>query len=248
MIDTWRESELAGPRVFATTRWSVVAAAGEDGSALSQHALETLCSAYWHPIYFYVRRKGHGPDEARDLTQEFFSQLICKKHLRLADRHKGRFRSFLLATLDYFLRREWSRAHRQKRGGEFKFVSLEEQTSEEWSGHEPSDNDNPEKRFQRQWALTVLKKTMDALESECAAHGKEALFREVKKLLSGERDGMSYLEIGKRLELTEGTVRVSAHRLRQRYGELLRDEVAKTVGASEDVEEELHDLLRVLSE
>ena len=119
MREPGRESAPDSPRVFATTHWSVVVAAGQDESAPARNALETLCRAYWYPIYVYVRRKGYGPDDAQDLTQAFFAQLISKHHLRLADRNKGKFRTFLLATLDYFLAREWSRAHRQKRGGQF---------------------------------------------------------------------------------------------------------------------------------
>src|SRR6266446_4038651 len=178
-----RESVPDSPRVFATTHWSVVVAAGKDESAPAQRALETLCQAYWYPIYVYVRRKGYGPEDAQDLTQGFFAQLISKKHLQLADREKGRFRTFLLATLDYFLAREWSRAHRQKRGGEFQFISLDQQTPEERFKLEPADKDTPEKKFLRQWALTVLQQTMDALERESGAAGKGALFREVKSLL-----------------------------------------------------------------
>jgi len=243
-----REWEAAVPRVFATTHWSVVLAAGEGETEPSRRALETLCRAYWFPIYVYVRRKGHGPDEAEDLTQEFFTQLIAKEHLRLADRDKGRFRTFLLAMLDYFLAREWSRAHRQKRGGQFQFVSLDQQTPEQRYRLEPADNDTPEKKFQRQWALTVLKQAMNALESECAAEGKAALFREVRSLISGERDGVAYAGIAQRLSMAEGAVRVAVHRLRQRYGEVLRAEIAQTVGTAEEVEEELRDLLRVLSD
>ena len=242
------EWDAAIPRVFATTHWSVVLAAGEIGSAPAQRALETLCAAYWYPIYVYVRRKGHGPDDAQDLTQEFFAQLIAKEQLRLADRNKGRFRTFLLAMLDFFLAREWSRAHRQKRGGQFRFVSLDQQTPEERYRLEPADSDTPEKKFLRQWALTVLKQAMIALEIECAVEGKGALFQEVKNLLSGERDGAAYADIARRLATTDGAVRVAVHRLRQRYGELLRAEIAETVGTAEEVEEELRFLLRVLSE
>src|SRR3989442_7325339 len=157
-------------RVFATTHWSVVVAAGQEDSTPARNALETLCRAYWYPIYVYVRRKGHGPDDAQDLTQEFFAQLISKDLLRLADRNKGKFRTFLLGALDYFLAREWSRAHRQKRGGQFIFISLDQQTPEERYRLEPADTDTPEKKFLRQWALTVLKQAMDALELECEAN------------------------------------------------------------------------------
>jgi len=248
MPEAERELEGAAPRVFATTHWSVVVAAGKAGSAPAQGALETLCRAYWYPIYVYVRRKGYGPDDAQDLTQEFFAQLIAKGHLRLADRAKGKFRTFLLATLDYFLAREWDRAHRQKRGGQFTFISLDQQTPEERYRLEPADNDTPERKFLRHWALTVLRQTMNALENECEDKGKGAFFRAVRGLLSGERGGSEYVEIGQRLAMTEGAVRVAVHRLRQRYGELLRSEVAQTVSGPEEVDEEMRYLMRALGQ
>src|SRR5438445_2564369 len=204
MRETGREPKLESPKVFATTHWSVVVAAGKDESAPARNALETLCRAYWYPIYVYVRRKGYGADDAQDLTQEFFAQLISKHHLRLADRNKGKFRTFLLAGLDYFLAREWSRAHRQKRGGQFSFISLDQQTPEERYRLEPADTDTPEKKFLRQWALTVLKQAMDALELECEANGKGALFHEVQNLLSRERDRQAYPGISQRLGMAEG--------------------------------------------
>jgi RNA polymerase sigma factor (sigma-70 family) len=240
------ESEPSAGRIFATTHWSVVLAAGKDGSPPAQLALETLCRAYWYPIYGYVRRKGYSAEEAEDLTQEFFAQLIAKEHLRLADRDKGKFRSFLLATLDFFLAREWSRAHRQKRGGQFTFISRDEQPEERYR-LEPPDYETPEKAFLRQWTLAVLKQAMQALKSECEVNGKAMLFRETRHLLSGEREGAAYAEISRHLGMGEGAVRVAVHRLRQRYGELLRREVAQTVGSEEEVDEELRYLLQVLS-
>ena len=243
MTDSARESRATGSRVFATTHWSVVLAAGQGESAPAQRALETLCRAYWYPIYAYVRRKGYRPEEAQDLTQEFFAQLIERNHFRLADRDKGKFRGFLLARLDYFLAREWSRAHRQKRGGQFTFISMDEHSPEEWYRLEPADHDTPEKQFLRQWALTVLKQAMNALQTECEANGKGALFREAKSLISGERHGTAYTDISRSLGLAEGTVRVAVHRLRQRYGELLRSEVAHTLASEEEVDEELRYLL-----
>src|SRR5438874_12500664 len=173
MREPGRESAADSPRAFATTHGSVVVAAGKDESLPARSALEKLCRAYWYPIYVYVRRKGYGADDAQDLTQEFFAQLISKHHLRLADRNKGKFRTFLLATLDYFLAREWSRAHRQKRGGQFSFISLDQQTPEERYRLEPAAADTPENNFQRQWALTVLKQALNALEGECNATGKD---------------------------------------------------------------------------
>jgi DNA-directed RNA polymerase specialized sigma24 family protein len=246
MADSAQQPEKA--RVFLTTHWSVVLAAGEADSESARKALEHLCHAYWYPIYVYVRRKGYGPEDAEDLTQEFFAQLIAKHQLRLADREKGKFRTFLLSMLDYFLAREWNRAHRQKRGGQFKFLSLDQLTPEERYALEPADNDTPEKKFHRQWALTVLKETMHALEKECEADGKAALFGEVKNLLSGERPGGAYAGVSERLGMAEGAARVAVHRLRQRYGELLRQEIGKTVNQTSGVEEELAYLMGVLSQ
>ena len=205
-----------------------------------------LCMAYWYPIYVYVRRKGYGPEDAQDLTQGFFAQLIAKNQLRLADRDKGKFRTFLLAVLEYFIAREWSRAHRQKRGGQLSFVSLDQLKPEERYALEPADNETPEKKFAREWALAVLRQTMSSLEKECEADGKGALFREARQLLSGERDG-TYASISGRLGMAEGAFRVAVHRLRQRYGELLRQEVAQTVNGAAEVDEELAYLMGVLS-
>jgi RNA polymerase sigma-70 factor (ECF subfamily) len=242
-----REAEAAGPGVFPTTHWSVVLAAGDSPSGAAQAALETLCRAYWYPIYVYVRRKGYGPDEAQDFTQAFFARLIAKEHFRLAERTKGKFRTFLLAILDFFLAREWRRAHRQKRGGQYSFISLDQLAPEERYRLEPADNDTPEKNFLRQWALAALKQAMAALESECETNGKGDLFREVKGLLSGER-AVAYPGIAQRLRMTEGALRVMVHRLRHRYGELLRTEIAQTVASPQEVDEELRYLLGVLSQ
>ena len=248
MPDSAQESDAGRPRVFATTHWSVVLAAGHGESAPAGRALETLCRAYWYPIYVYVRKKGYRPEEAQDLTQEFFAQLIAKNHFRLADRTKGRFRAFLMATLDYFLAREWSRAHRQKRGGQFTFISLDEHSPEKRYQMEPADLETPERKFFRQWALTVLKQAMNALQKECEANDKAPLFREAKNLISGERHGAAYAQMSKSLNMGEGAVRVAVHRLRQRYGELLRREVAHTVTSEEEVDEELRYLIQVLSQ
>ena len=243
-----QETHGVRSRVFATTHWSVVLAAQQGDSAPAHRALETLCRAYWYPIYVYVRRRGYGPEEAQDLTQEFFSKVIAKEHLLLADREKGKFRTFLLALLDYFLAREWSRAHRQKRGGRFVFVSLDEPMPEERYRLEPADLDTPERKFLRHWVLAVLEQAMKALERECRGNGKGALFWESKELLSSEGDGPAYAEIAARLHMTEGAARMAVHRLRRRYGVLLRREILHTVGAPEEVEDELRYLLMVMSQ
>jgi len=168
--------------------------------------------------------------------------------LRLADRERGKFRTFLLAMLDHFLAREWSRAHRQKRGGQFSFISLDQQTPEERYRLEPADNMTPEKKFLRHWALTVLEQAMNELERECHDHGKGAFFSESKELLSSERDAATYAEIARRLNMGEGATRMAVHRLRRRYGDLLRNEIARTVSGPEEVEEEMRYLLSAVSE
>ena len=221
-------------------------AAGKGGDGEAHSALEALCRAYWQPIYFYVRRKGHGPEDAKDLTQEFFSQLIAKDHFRLADQTKGKFRTFLLACLDYFLAREWSRAHRQKRGGEFTFVSLDEINADNGYCLEPSDHRTPREAYDRQWALTVLKQTMDGLEQEYQAAGRGNLFEETRHLLSGAIEGDTYDEICARLGMTQGTLRVAIHRLRQRYAQLLRNEIGRTVSRPEEIQEEIQFLLSAM--
>jgi DNA-directed RNA polymerase specialized sigma24 family protein len=185
--------------------------------------------------------------EAEDLTQEFFSHLIARNHFSLADRAKGKFRGFLLSTLDFFLAREWRRAHRQKRGGEFSFISLDEYPPEERYRLEPADHETPERQFLRQWALTTLKQAMNALQQECEANGKGPLFREAKNLLSGERDCGAYTEISRKLNMSEGAARVAIHRMRERYGELLREEVAQTVSNEAEIDDELRFLFQVLS-
>jgi RNA polymerase sigma-70 factor (ECF subfamily) len=194
-----------------------------------------------------VCRKGHPLTEAQDLTQEFFAWVIARNHFRLADRTKGKFRGFLLSTLDLFLAREWRRAHRQKRGGHITFVPLDAAPSGDAPPMEPADHETPETHFLRQWALTVLKQAMDALQRECEDHGKGSLFRQARHLISGERDGANYEAIGRNLAMSEGALRVAVHRLRQRYGELLREEIAGTVPGEEEVDEELRFLFQALA-
>lgn len=247
MSDSMRERATGGDRVFSTTHWSIVTAAGEGKSKRARSALETLCRTYWYPIYAYVRRKGYRPEEAQDLTQEFFAQLIAHERVRLADRTKGKFRGFLLSMLDFFLAREWNRAHRQKRGGQFTFISMDGRSPEERYQLEPADFDTPEKIFLTQWTLTLLKQAMNALQAECESSGKGPLFQEARNFISGERGGAAYSQISGRLGMGEGAVRVAVHRLRQRYGELLRREVAHTVASEEEVDDELRFLLRTLS-
>ncbi len=230
---------------FATTHWSVVLAAGHSSAPGAQEALEKLCRTYWYPLYAYVRRKGHSPEDAQDLTQAFFAQLLERHSLRQV-RGEGRFRSFLLSALEHFLAAEWNRAHRQKRGGQFTFISLDEVSPEKRYQLEPVDEMTPEKIYDRRWAMTVLDQALAALRSECRAGGKDDLFAELSPVLCGDKTEAPYAEIGARLVLSEGAVKSAAHRLRERYGELVRHEIAQTVNSPDQLEQELSHLSAAL--
>ncbi len=231
---------------FVTTHWSVVLAAGDTKSPQASEALEKLCRAYWYPLYAYVRRKGHDADDARDLTQEFFARLLARNYLSVADRNKGRFRSFLLGSLEHFLAREWTKAHAQKRGGGQAFLSLDELDAENRYLLEPALELTPEKMFDRRWATTLLAQAMSRLRDECVAQHKSELFANVEGLLSGEKGEASYADLAAALKMSEGALKVTVHRLRQRYGELVRLELAQTVATPEAVDEELRYLFAVL--
>ena len=232
---------------FATTHWSVVLAAGETASPQAAQALEKLCRAYWYPLYAYLRRRGYGEQDAQDLTQGFFARLLERNDLEAVGRQKGKFRSFLLAALNHFLSDEWDRERAQKRGGGQTFISLDDQTAEERYRLEPADELNPEKIYERRWALTLLEQVLRQLEAEFAATGKRQLFEQLKVFLLEDKGVGSYADTAARLEMTEGALRVAVHRLRQRYGELFRDEIAHTVARPEEIEEEVRHLLSVLS-
>ena len=230
---------------FTTTHWSVVLAAKEDSSPAAADALAQLCRAYWYPLYAYVRRKGYGVADAQDLTQEFFARFLEKHWLGAVDRRKGKFRSFLLSSLEHFLAKEWVRAHRLKRGGGQTIIAWEGCNPEERYRLEPADDWTAERIYERRWALTVLEQAMSTLAAEYAATGKQPLFEELKPFISGEDE--PYPELAARLQMSEGAVRVAVHRLRQRYGESVRGEIAKIVQRPEDLEEELRHLFAALS-
>jgi RNA polymerase sigma-70 factor (ECF subfamily) len=227
---------------FKTTLWTVVLAAGRGDSPQSSAALAKLCAVYWHPLYSYIRRSGHRPEDAQDLTREFFARLIAKDYLEAVDREKGKFRSFLLIALKRFLANEWDRANRLKRGGGRHIVSLDETEAEARYQAGLVDNNTPEKVFDQRWASALLEQVLNCLAREMAAQGKEKLFQELKPLLSGEAGGNSYSETAFRLGMSEGTLRVNIHRLRQRYRELLRAEVAQTVDSPEAIDDEIRHL------
>ena len=220
--------------------------AGDAKSEQSKEAMEKLCRVYWYPLYAYVRRKGYGSEEAQDLTQEFFARLLARNYLSVADRKKGKFRSFLLGSLEKFLAREWTKAHAQKRGGGRTLLSLDETDAENRYLLEPVDTLTADKIFARRWATTLLDQAMSRLRDECVAHKKEALFREAEGLLSGEKGEAPYADIATTLNMSEGAVKVAVHRLRQRYGELVRAEIAQTVTNQHEADEELSYLFAVL--
>jgi DNA-directed RNA polymerase specialized sigma24 family protein len=236
----------AGPRVFATTHWSVVLAAGDTKSPQAKDALEKLCRAYWYPLYVYVRRKGYPADDAKDLTQEFFARLLARNYLSVADRNRGKFRSFLVGSLEHFLAREWTKAHAHKRGGGQPLFSLDEMEAENLYLLEPVHELAAERIFDRRWATTLLDQAMARLRAQCLAGGKGDLFEKTQKYLSGEKGESSYADIAGTMNMSEGALKVAVHRLRQRYGELVRAEIVQTVATPEEADEELQYLFAVL--
>lgn len=228
---------------FVTTHWSVVMAAGQGDSRQAADALEQLCQTYWYPLYAYVRRQGHKPQDAEDLTQEFFTRFLAKEYFGRADPALGRFRSFLLACLKNFLAEQGRQARRLKRGGGQTIVSWDSRAAEERYGLEPMDPVTPEQLYDRRWALTLLETVLARLGEEQATAGKERVFAQLKDCLWGQIHETSYGEIAERLGMTEGAVKVAVHRLRQRLRDLLREEVAQTVASGEDVDEELQHLI-----
>lgn len=241
------EPPHVGAAEFATTHWSVVVAAGQTTAPGAREALEKLCRTYWFPIYACVRRKGRSPDDAQDLTQEFFARLLEKNYLKLADRQRGRFRSFLLVALDHFLVNDWRQASAEKRGAGRPVLSLDQQQAEgHYQGEPVSPELSPDQHFEKRWALALLEQVLAQLRAEYEADGKRDVFDSLKPFVWGEKSALSQAEIAARLGTSENAVAQAVHRLRQRYGELLRGEVANTVAAPGDVEDELRHLLQAI--
>jgi RNA polymerase sigma factor (sigma-70 family) len=243
---THANANLPGDGRFATTHWSVVLAAGRPKSASYQKALETLCRTYWFPLYAYLRRNGYDSHRAQDYTQAFFAGLLAKGGLSLVDPKRGKFRSFLLASLKHFVSNERARARAKKRGGDRKVLSLNFENAENQYALEPRDELSPEKLFERSWALTVLERTMTRLKEEAVKTNKQELFERLKSYLIAEKNSAPYRDAAEELNITEGAVRVAVHRLRKRYRELLRDEIAQTVASDEQIDEEIRDLFTAL--
>jgi RNA polymerase sigma factor (sigma-70 family) len=231
---------------FVTTRWSLVVSAGRKSSPHSERALAELCQIYWYPLYAFVRRKGHGKEDAEDLTQSFFETVLEKNSLEGLSEERGRFRAFLLAAMKHFLANDWDRKNRQKRGGGAVHLSLDWQDADDRYHLEPEDPTSPEKLFDREWALAVLQRVVDRLGEECAANGKAEFFDAVKDLLIGG-DSVGYGTIAGPLSMDTGAVRVAVHRLRRRNRELLREEIAQTLDDPGRVDDELKALQVALS-
>jgi RNA polymerase sigma factor (sigma-70 family) len=243
--DTDSEAQAHGG-LFATTLWSVVLTAGHDSSPGADEALEQLCRAYWYPLYAYIRRRGYGPEDAQDLTQEFFVNLLRKNYPARADRAKGRFRTFLLHTLSQFLTDQRERATALKRGGGQVLISLDAESPEDRYRLEVADELTPDKLFERRWAQTILDRAQARLHQEYASCDKGVAYEVLRAFEPGEQGTLSYAEAAARLGVSESAVKSMIHRLRQRHGELVREEIAHTVPSVSEIDEELRYLVSVL--
>ena len=232
--------------VFATTHWSVVLAAANQETPEATAALEVLCRNYWYPLYAYVRRRGHSPEDAQDLTQEFFLRLLRKHYLGQVDPSKCKFRSFLLAAIKHFLADEWDRASAVKRGGQATFLALDPDSAEQRLA-EASKEHTPEQLFEQCWALAFLQQVLGQLRAEANQAGHLSHFDELKVFLTGEKSPSSYAELAASMGSAETALRKEVQRLRHRYGELLREEISRIVANPAEVEDELRHLFAVLS-
>jgi len=234
-------------RGFATTRWSLVLAAGREPTTGSRAAFSELCELYWPPVYAFARRQGYEVHEAEDLTQAFFTRLLEKHVVQAADPQRGRFRSFLLASFKNFVANERDREHAQKRGSGQVIVGLDFESAEARYSAEPVDTLTPDAVFERQWAVGVLNRVLATLRAECITAGKVELFDQVRDLLGGDRGPGGYAAIARSLGTTEGAVKVNVHRLRRRYGDLLRANIEATVSDASEVDDEMAYLMTVVS-
>lgn len=235
------------PGYFATTHWSVVMAVGGDSPQKRASALECLCQAYWHPIYLFLRRQGRGPHDAQDLTQDFFARLLRLNSLESVSPDKGKFRTFLLASLKHFLADVHDANTAQKRGGGRAILSLDEQSAEELYRLEPSTDATPDLAFDRRWLGVTMEQALSRLKDEYVAAGKERHFAELKTFLEQQPTDGEYERVASALDSTTSAVAVAVHRLRQRYRDLVRAAIANTVSTPEEFAEELRHLLELHS-
>jgi len=236
---------LAGPSQFPTTRWSLVVAASDPKRKEVRSALASLCENYWYPLYAFLRRRGYPADQAQDLTQEFFIRVLEGRYLDRADPEKGRFRAFLLTSLKFFVSDEQDRNRAQKRGGGA-LLPLEFSSGEERYQREPAHDETPERIFERRWALSALDRVVESLRREFVQHGRPEHFERLKVFLLGQPDA-PYVSLALEMNTSEGALKVAIHRVRKRYRELFRHEIANTVADPADVESELRYLAAVLT-
>jgi len=237
----------AGPPLFVTTRWSVVLAARDHASPDSDRALETLCRTYWYPLYAFVRGSGHSPHDAQDLTQSFFAVLLAKDYLRVVDREKGRFRTFLRMAVKRYLLNEWEKQRSLKRGGGQAVLAFDTAMAEQRFQSDRPAALGPEAIYDRDWAFTLLDETMLRLQREYAAAGKAAEFQQLKPHLTAGHGEIPYGEIAAASATTEGAARVAVHRLRKRFRDLFRAVITDTVSTPAEAEEEIRHVLGILS-
>ena len=236
------KSVAAGAGHFDTTHWSLVLAAGQRGTAESAAALERLCQTYWLPLYAYVRRRVSDVHDAQDLTQAFFERLLDKNYLADADPQRGRFRAFLLTAFKHFLSNEWEKAKAQKRGGGRSPISLDFSTGDSQITFQPAGGLTAEQMYERQWAITLLSCVMQRLERELEKVGKRSQFERLKDFIVSTKEDPTYADAASELGMTESAARMATSRLRRRYRQLLREEIAQTVSSPEDVDDEIRHL------
>jgi len=233
--------------VFVTTHWSVVLSARRNDTTRAHDALERLCRTYWYPLYAFVRRQGKSKEDAEDLTQEFFARLLQKDYLQAVSREKGRFRTFLLVALKRFLANDWDRSRAQKRGGGRRPLSLDTDLAEKRYRIEPADTLTADRIYERRWALTLIETAMADVRAEYLAAGKPDEFERLKSFLTADRNAIPYAELAASLGQNEGALRVAVHRLRKRFRERFRGEIAHTVASPEDIEAEVRHLMNALA-
>jgi len=231
---------------FATTRWDLVLASAETQALGADEALSDLCRTYWRPLYAFVRRRGHSPADAEDLVQAFFAQFLQDRTVKKADTLRGRFRTFLLTSLQNFLANEWDRASAAKRGGKFRFVAFDQLASEERDALDAPDTASPEMAFDVRWARAIVDSALQQLREEAEAHGKKEVFAELKDFLT-TADATSYESAAARLGIPLNAVKTAIHRLRGNFRTVVRREVARTVSSPTEIDEELRYLRAVLA-
>jgi RNA polymerase sigma-70 factor (ECF subfamily) len=248
MIDNQQETQTPPANEwFTTTHWSVVLRAGESGSPLATEALEKLCRTYWLPLYSYIRRQGHSSHDAQDLTQEFFARLLARNYLASVQREEGKFRSFLLASLNHFLADQRDRATAAKRGGGQPLISLNEEDAERLYLADAATNASPDKVFEKRWATTLLGEAFSKLRAEFLADGKAERFEQLKPFLEQGTDAGQYGALATAWGIAPNAVAATVYRLRQRYRELVRAEIAHTVANPEEIKEEMRHLFAALT-